>query len=407
MALLVLLRSRGGQTLLLKVKSHSGCLMNERADTLADRGTLLEDNEVFSGPAKYSSLHLRVKLPLRECTKDVFPRDSAPNKALLAAAVRINTIAAAKLRNTIFTRDLLLRGQGGAISRKIAHCRGTVVRCWMKAMTGTYPTASYLHRIGLAASSACPHCNTGQRETLTHFMCFCPKFREARTEGHNRAWNSVSAFLQKNLNSSWQYFKETPMGLTGLQLQPIPSINPADPPVRVEGLQPDGVAVSWRFKKIALLEFTRPSDVSPAQLKAASDRKITKYNTLLVALRCYTESGWQIEILPWVVGIRGLIINHGICSAAKFLDIPQQAWQAAIETTVIASVESLAFMHRVRYSPAAQSKQFDTNDPPGAQLGAINTQSSQKRHRHPYLHDNFQETRLKWTRMANNTQQRP
>jgi len=36
----------------------------------------------------------------------------------------------------------------------------TATRCWMKMVTGIYPTPSYLHRIGRAAVDTCPHCST-------------------------------------------------------------------------------------------------------------------------------------------------------------------------------------------------------------------------------------------------------
>ena len=399
--LVTLLRSRLGRTLLFKVKSHSGCLQNERADAQAGQGVTLDEEETCPGPAKYGSLHLRIKPFLRDTAGVALPRDSTPNKTILARVVQVNILKAVKLRNTIFVRDLLLRGQGAAIARTIAKCRDAVIRCWMKAMNGTYPTATYLHRIGKVSSALCPYCSMATAETLTHFMCVCPKFREARTAGHNKAWDLISAFLARMLSSDWRFYKETPMWRIGLKLLPVLADDAPLQEIRVERWQPDAVAVSWTRKKIAIIDLCRPSDVCPEQLKAASNRKVSGYTPLQAALQVYSDAGWQIEILPWVVGIRGLIEQQDIYTATEFLDIPRATWSAAVECTVTASVESLAFMHRVRYSGNNQSQVFDTNDP---RLGPTSVaRRGQKRQRSSFQENNLNETRTKWKRMATNT----
>jgi hypothetical protein len=50
--LLTELRSWPGTVLLKKVKSHAGCLLNERANALADLGALSEEEQIFPGPSK-------------------------------------------------------------------------------------------------------------------------------------------------------------------------------------------------------------------------------------------------------------------------------------------------------------------------------------------------------------------
>lgn len=55
-------------------------------------------------------------------------------------------------------------------------------------------------------------------------------------------------------------------------------------------------------------------------------------------------------MLPWVqlavVGARGLIQKHTMCSTLDFL-IPHREWQ---QISVQATVTGLSFMHRVRFS---------------------------------------------------------
>ena len=46
---------------------------------------------------------------------------------------------------------------------------------------------------------------------------------------------------------------------------------------------------------------------SSEQLAAAHERKMRTYAPLLEALQVYLDEGWQVEILPWVVGVRGLL----------------------------------------------------------------------------------------------------
>ena len=77
--------------------------------------------------------------------------------------------------------------------------------------------------------------------------------------------------------------------------------------IHVRRLQPDMILISQKQKRIGILELCRPMDESPIQLQAAVDRKLQTYAPLKVALQQYPASGWAVEILPWVVGIRGLL----------------------------------------------------------------------------------------------------
>ncbi len=68
----------------------------------------------------------------------------------------------------------------------------------------------------------------------------------------------------------------------------------------------DFVLVSWKRKRIAVVDMTRQSDVLSAQLEEAYRSKKLKYCPVRSALHHYIHEGWTIEILPWVIGIRGL-----------------------------------------------------------------------------------------------------
>ena len=55
----------------------------------------------------------------------------------------------------------------------------------------------------------------------------------------------------------------------------------------------------------------------------------------------------MVHVLPWVVGIRGLIDLVHLESALKFLDVDRKSWKLAVERTVLASVRAFHFLHKV------------------------------------------------------------
>ena len=275
--LLQVMREWTTELVLVKVKSHAGCYHNEMADECADAGCVLDDAPLFSGPQKYGTLHLRLQPSLhtlveKEHLRATLPRDGAPNASILRQVVSVNTQRAVKLRNTIFVREVMYRPESAIIARVIVKSSDSEVRCWMQAMTGTYPVASYLHKIGKAASKLCPHCASGANETLSHFLSVCPRFHDARTAAHNQIRARLSSSLKRHLPRKWKLYEEAAMLRTGLQLRPVSSarvretgrcVSEADLEAGRMSLsrwQPDFVSVSFKAKKIAILELCRPSD---------------------------------------------------------------------------------------------------------------------------------------------------
>ena len=111
-------------------------------------------------------MHLRATLP----------RDGAPNALILRQVVSVNTQRAVNLRNTIFVREVMYRPESAIIARVIVKSSDSEVRCWMQAMTGTYPVASYLHKIGKTVSKLCPHCASGANEPCSTSLVFALDF---------------------------------------------------------------------------------------------------------------------------------------------------------------------------------------------------------------------------------------
>ena len=113
-------------------------------------------------------------------------------------------------------------------------------------------------------------------------------------------------------------------------------------------LQPDMILISQKQKRFGLLEPCRPMDESPTQLQAAVDRKQQTYAPLKVALQRYPASGWKVDILPWVVGIRGLHNVSAFSPLFKFLSILNPQHTILLEETALESAKAFYFLHQSR-----------------------------------------------------------
>jgi hypothetical protein len=203
---------------MIKVKGHTGCLLNEQADELAELGRQAEGPEIRPGPQKYGSFWLQIRPTTREFTENcntTLPRDSAPNRSLFEAVAAFNALQAVLKRNTDFVTDLLRHKEGFTISKIIRRCEPAEYRVWLKYMTGIYPVQIYLQRIGvLVANSSLQFVHIAKRvpESLTHFACVCPKFREARTSAHNQVRVEIISFFTSTLVSFkiplWKIFED-------------------------------------------------------------------------------------------------------------------------------------------------------------------------------------------------------
>ena len=125
-------------------------------------------------------------------------------------------------------------------------------------------------------------------------------------------------------------------------------------------LQPDLIALSWSRRRIAIIDISRPSDTYVEQLQSSHDRKKSCYQPLLHALQEYVDEGWQVAILPWVVGVRGLVKETLLKEALEFLAIPTTAWKSILETSVRTSVGGFAFLNQVRFSTPQAQKTWGT-----------------------------------------------
>jgi hypothetical protein len=110
------LRQWLGNMTLVKIKSHKGCLLNEREDEQleVDMGWMAEGPVICPGTQKYRSFWLRVHPAVRDLTErcgKTPPRDSATDRCLLGKTSSFNALIVRK-RSTVFATDLLHYKQG-------------------------------------------------------------------------------------------------------------------------------------------------------------------------------------------------------------------------------------------------------------------------------------------------------
>ena len=229
---------------------------------------------------------------------------------------------------------------------------------------------------------------------------------------HNRVRQERYQRLKKQVTSDWKLLEESPMSRTGLSLALVPTtlvqeagLEVTDSDIQAGQMslcnwQPDIVGISFAKRKIAIgPEVTIPSDSRLQALTEAYDRKIKCYWPLTVALQGYVDSGWDVCVLPWVVGARGMARRDQLTQALEFFDIPKQKWTSIIECPVRASVERLAYMHQIRFSTSTQHRNFDTDDPMESAARQERLMSVGRKRKAPTDAEDCRPMYLKWQRL--------
>ena len=173
------------------------------------------------------------------------------------------------------------------------------------------------------------------------------------------------------------------------------------------------------LKRIGLLDLCRPFDSLSEQLAAALRRKLCTYGPLLEALpRVYVVNGWHVKILPWVVGVLGMINEKSVSEVLNFLQVPRARRTRIIEDVTTESVTALYSLHQIRYqafrlnmqkTSAGKGKMttggmvaanrhgtFDTDDPSSSYSGK----------RRGRADDDYGEKRRRWKKMASEARRR-
>ena len=196
-----LFRKRTAITTILKVKSYSDILLNERADNLAGQGCESEEEIRWPGPCKLDPLRLPARTYVRE-TYAPIPDQNIADKVRIPRASKGVGRAVAALRGTIFGKGMLRDPVNCNVILTAVHSQpAATIEVWIQAVTETYPTMARLHLCTPAKhpSSTCPRCSANVPETLVQFISVSTAFHHARTAAHNQVWQPVTSALKRAL----------------------------------------------------------------------------------------------------------------------------------------------------------------------------------------------------------------
>jgi hypothetical protein len=302
----------------VKIKSHRGVALNEVADQDAREAALSGADPFSDIPLLFTNCEAPTSFtyswwahPTDEAiTKTTDWRCASRRMTLqsadqaMATARAKETWASAFLLNDTFQLHLLRDSQ--------LHRAWTPSeqRRWMQLVSRTFPTNSYLQRIGAHATGQCPWC-AGTRESLTHFQSQCPQFRTQRTAAHHDIVRATISALKDLQPRDWEFFYETPFNQLPFPLQ----WQDAQEEAREHHRRPDCVAYNRNQRRAFILEFTRAMD-NPQTMAAALDAKTLQYATAAEACRRARDSSKQnavaeVDIIPFIFGVRGaMLVPH-------------------------------------------------------------------------------------------------
>ena len=219
---------------------------------------------------------------------------------------------------------LLREGQGRELLGKALEEMDTSSgkRQVIRSIAGAFPCNALLAKWYPARSAACELCGYAT-ETQSHIQTLCPALKEARIRAHHNLaealWTGIRAAGQ-----DWVIEKElTVGGLQGLN-PPSDRIDEwyraldevtdeqleaevgEEESISILRKRPDAWAVSWAERKLFIMEFTRPNDKDVDFSLSTDRRKSDRYLPLRERLSQLLPA-WEVDVLPFTVGIRGTI----------------------------------------------------------------------------------------------------
>jgi len=284
---MALLLKRRVKTTLVKVKSHSGVPLNERADEQAqvrEEG----DQMIRFAPEEREEL---IKLADGETgTHQVRRRIENRTRELKWEELRTADSITAK---TLFTEGMGQKYFRRAKARLTHRCK----RRMLQVMGGVFPCNMWRKRINVCYHDTCVLC--GKKDTYSHRVCSCKQMHDAITLGHDNAWRALYENLIKHVPDKTGYWFDT-------KLASIPLSNLSCSVGTAGKYKPDGLVEMLQNRTLYLLEFTRTSDMWEDSLERANVRKRDKkgYKLMIEALK-KARPGWNVNLITFVLGDRG------------------------------------------------------------------------------------------------------
>ena len=113
--------------------------------------------------------------------------------------------------------------------------------------------------------------------------------------------------------------------------------------------RPDAWAVSWKNRRLLILEFTRPNDRGELSLRETDQYKTARYRPLrdlLVRLL----PGWEVEIQTYTVGIRGSHDPDRWYAQMRKLEVTAARAERLMQDMVEQALTELTDIYSVRYA---------------------------------------------------------
>ena len=315
----------GAVTRLIKVKSHRGELLNEAADSMAATAAELDPCRPLDlDPEAVYFYHKGAPVEWDSQLRDHLVQVAADvNLQRIGREQRRRDGSVAPAHIPLSTAWLLRPDQGrstlGGVlgSMKITPRKRRI----LQSIAGTYPSNAVLFKWKRTNSPACLLCG-GASETLAHIQCRCPALKEARIRAHH----TLAAMLWgrlTNLSKEWQIHREVSVAAMSsidaplhyrdtwqracddITDQDLEGSDDADTSAELLRKRPDALALRWKTKTVAILEFTRGYDWRPNWHTETDQYKTARYLPLRDKLQRCLGDAWSVEVVPFTIGVRG------------------------------------------------------------------------------------------------------
>lgn len=348
-SILTLINKRTAPLRIVKVKSHMGCELNERADAEAGSAAAADPRDIdtrfpaegedscftFSwwepGPLGEETVTTKIKAAHKQW--QLTSLEQAEEKAVLKPSMAVDF-----LLQPAFHLHLLQR------SKRLRKWTTQEQRRWMQMVSRTFPTNTYLQRIGKHKTGCCPWCPK-VRETQTHFQCNCPQFAKNRIAAHHAIARAVMAALIDIQPPQWQFKYET-------QFSELPFTFKWATPEEEEqerGRRPDGVAYNPGKGILLFLEFTRAFD-HIHNMAEATTRKKRQYRAAEIAARRAETNYTTVDTIPLIFGVRGAVLANECGDLFKQLGLTWAQQQDVLAAGVRAAITGASDLCSARLS---------------------------------------------------------
>ena len=340
---------RTAKTTLIKIKSHAGAILNERADVLANDGR----TAALTGMDPHDPAHIHHTHDTIHGTKryESVKHRNTTWVAKLQAHHQPKLLAQDSTTYKFMIRDRQARQHiKKAVTQTTDDFTDKDGKHFLQAYTGTFPTKHKLWLMNRSDSGFCPFC-PHELEHMVHWQCLCPHFHDSRQAAHNAIVQSFHSDLRRHAHKEWTITTETPMrSTTFATTQPH------------RNWQPDGIATRKTSKQAILLELTRCDDDRHNINLAARERKEIKYDDLLQDLRDHNNN-WTFDLHTTAIGYLSSTDTDHLAHLYRRLNIPPKSWEKITQNLVNATVRAFAKMARERQAALIKIEPPSTHRP--------------------------------------------